>query len=110
MKILEEEVVSSWVRRIALHDLPADGVLLQQRREELGHVAQLVGLQAVDQRVLPPEALLEALLVRRELDRKARCQQGMVPAGPISSISWSWAIIHTRKLREQHCQRGVCFS
>ena len=66
----------------ALHDLPADGVLLQQRRKELGHVAQLVGLQAVDQRVLPPEALLEALLVRRELQREAGRQQCVVPEGP----------------------------
>ena len=68
----------------ALQDLPADGVLLQQRPKELGHVAQLVGLQAVDQRVLPAEALLKALLVGREFDREARRQQGVVPAGEAS--------------------------
>ena len=71
----------------ALHDLPADGVLLQQRRKELGHIAQLIGLQAVNQRVLPPEALLEALLVRRKLQCKARRQQGMVPAGPVAPVT-----------------------
>ena len=65
----------------ALQDLPADGVLLQQRPEELGHVAQLVGLQAVDEGVLLADALLKALLVGRELAREARRQQGVVPAG-----------------------------
>ena len=46
------------------------------------HLEQdLVGLQAVDERELPPEALLKALLVGRELDREARRQQGVVPAG-----------------------------
>ena len=73
----------------ALQDLPADGVLLQQRAEEFGHVAQLVGLQAVDQRVLPPEALLKALLVGRELDCKARRQQGVVPAGEATRLAWA---------------------
>ncbi len=35
-----------------LEHLPADGVAGQQVREELGHIAQLVRLQPVDQRVL----------------------------------------------------------
>ena len=38
---------------------PRDGVCMQQVREELGHVPQLVGLQAVDCLVLFHEDLLE---------------------------------------------------
>ena len=59
---------------------PGDGVSGEQVREELGDIAQLVGLQPVYEAVLAAEAVLEHLLVLPLDVAEALRQQAIVPA------------------------------
>lgn len=63
-----------------VNDLPGDGVGGKQVAEEARDIAQLVGLQSVDQRVLAAETLLKARLILALQQAEALRQQPVVPA------------------------------
>ena len=59
--------------------LPGDGVGGEQVGKELGYIAQLIGLQAVDERILLHEAFFKQTLPRRVMTAEALRQQAVVP-------------------------------
>ena len=70
-----------------VNDLPGDGVRGQQVPKEARNVAQLVGFQPVDQRILPAEAVLEAGLVLALQHAETLRQQPVVPASAMCVLS-----------------------
>ena len=96
-------VVLSQAHRV--DDLPGYGVRCQQVAEEARDIAQLVGLQPMDQCVLAAEALLKAGLVLALQQAEALRQQPIVPAAAVGAPRHMLVMHGPALLHAEHSSR-----